>query len=200
MRALAGRCRPLQRMQQSRSERKLLSIMPFVDVAAISSPVKGARLSPSNAELGLHLCPPPLQIALGLQHLHASNIVHRDIKPANILINKEGVLKIADLGVAGLLHMGSSKLQVGTAGGSAVHAIHGMPALLAIKHPVPSQVARAILLPRRLGRRSTWRPRCTLGMPTPLPPMCGAWGAWCTSCALCSRCFRTVTKRSWRGR
>lgn len=55
----------------------------------------------------------PLQIALGLQHLHASNIVHRDIKPANILINKEGVLKIADLGVAGLLHMGSSKLQVG---------------------------------------------------------------------------------------
>lgn len=59
-----------------------------------------------------HLPPMHLQIALGLQHLHASNIVHRDIKPANILINKEGVLKIADLGVAGLLHMGSSKLQV----------------------------------------------------------------------------------------
>ncbi|KAL4434401.1 hypothetical protein ABPG75_000842 [Micractinium tetrahymenae] len=55
-----------------------------------------------------------LQATVGLQHLHASNIVHRDIKPANILINKEGVLKIADLGVAGLLHMGSSKLQIGT--------------------------------------------------------------------------------------
>lgn len=33
-------------------------------------------------------------------------------QPANILVGHEGVLKIADLGVAGLLHMGSSKLQV----------------------------------------------------------------------------------------
>ncbi len=66
----------------------------------------------------LMLCPPPLpalaavQMVLGLHHLHDVGVVHRDIKPANILIGKGNVLKIADLGVAGLLHMGSSKLQV----------------------------------------------------------------------------------------
>jgi NIMA (never in mitosis gene a)-related kinase len=59
-------------------------------------------------------CTCHLQIALGLQYLHAAGIIHRDIKPANILVGDQEVLKIADLGVAGLLHMGSSKLQIGT--------------------------------------------------------------------------------------
>jgi len=41
-----------------------------------------------------------LQIAQALQHAHRRNLIHRDIKPANIVITREGVAKLADLGMA----------------------------------------------------------------------------------------------------
>lgn len=41
-----------------------------------------------------------LMILQGLEYLHAHWILHRDLKPNNLLINKEGVLKIADFGLA----------------------------------------------------------------------------------------------------
>ncbi|MFK7817102.1 MAG: serine/threonine-protein kinase [Planctomycetaceae bacterium] len=40
------------------------------------------------------------QTALGLQHAHEKQLVHRDIKPSNILLSTEGVVKVADLGLA----------------------------------------------------------------------------------------------------
>ena len=39
-----------------------------------------------------------LDIAKGLKFLHENNVVHRDIKSDNILIDKNGVCKIADFG------------------------------------------------------------------------------------------------------
>jgi serine/threonine protein kinase/tetratricopeptide (TPR) repeat protein len=43
-----------------------------------------------------------IQVCRGLNAAHRSGIVHRDIKPQNIIINKEGVVKILDFGVAKL--------------------------------------------------------------------------------------------------
>lgn len=40
------------------------------------------------------------QLLSGLEHIHERGILHRDIKGSNLLIDKNGMLKIADFGLA----------------------------------------------------------------------------------------------------
>lgn len=40
------------------------------------------------------------QLMNGLYYIHGNKILHRDMKAANILITKQGVLKLADFGLA----------------------------------------------------------------------------------------------------
>ncbi len=40
------------------------------------------------------------QAARGLQHAHEKGLIHRDVKPANLFINREGTVKVLDLGLA----------------------------------------------------------------------------------------------------
>ena len=41
-----------------------------------------------------------IQVSLGLEAAHKSNIVHRDVKPQNIIISVDGKVKLSDFGIA----------------------------------------------------------------------------------------------------
>lgn len=41
-----------------------------------------------------------LQLVSALGHAHSQGLIHRDVKPKNIMINKENVVKLADMGLA----------------------------------------------------------------------------------------------------
>lgn len=43
------------------------------------------------------------QIFYGLDYCHGKGVLHRDIKTSNILLNNEGVLKLADFGLANFM-------------------------------------------------------------------------------------------------
>ncbi len=74
-------------------------IMEFVDGVNLRQLME----SGCDAAEALAIVP---QICDALAYAHAQGIVHRDIKPENILIGRDGVVKIADFGLAKLLDAG----------------------------------------------------------------------------------------------
>jgi eukaryotic-like serine/threonine-protein kinase len=66
-------------------------VMEYVPGASLA---ESPRLPVANVvDLGVQAC-------AGLQHAHDAGLVHRDVKPANLLVRSDGVLKVADFGIA----------------------------------------------------------------------------------------------------
>jgi len=71
-------------------------VMEYVDGLNLRQLVQGTKLAPAEA---LQMVP---QLCDALQYAHDRGIVHRDIKPENVLVSQEGLIKIADFGLAKL--------------------------------------------------------------------------------------------------
>jgi serine/threonine protein kinase len=72
-------------------------VMEYVDGASLHDIVsRHGSMEPLRAAHYIR------QAALGLQHAHEAGLVHRDIKPGNLLLTRQGLVKILDLGLARL--------------------------------------------------------------------------------------------------
>jgi serine/threonine protein kinase len=72
-------------------------VMEFVDGADLDRLV--TKIGPLDARRAAYYV---AQAALGLQHAAERGIVHRDIKPSNLLLDRDGTVKILDMGLARL--------------------------------------------------------------------------------------------------
>jgi serine/threonine protein kinase len=75
-------------------------VMEHVDGSSLQEIIK--KTGPMDVVRACHYI---RQAAMGLQHAHeTAGLVHRDIKPGNILIDRNGIVKILDMGLARFFH------------------------------------------------------------------------------------------------
>jgi serine/threonine-protein kinase len=85
--------------------------MEFVDGESLAEIIRARRTLPLSDKISYLE-----QICAGLHFAHRAGIVHRDIKPANIMVDREGVVRVLDFGIARI--EGSAKTQDGSLMGS----------------------------------------------------------------------------------
>ena len=96
----------------------LYIVMEYVEGTDVAKMIaKEGRLHTDHAmAITAHVCD-----ALG--YAHERGIIHRDIKPANIMVGCDGVVKVADFGLAKMTHSDSAGL---TQSGMAMGTLHYM--------------------------------------------------------------------------
>jgi serine/threonine protein kinase len=90
-------------------------VMEYVEGETLAELMARARPVPTERAVDLLL-----QVCAGLEHAHAAGLVHRDIKPQNLLVRVDGVVKIADFGIARALQA-TQLTQAGTVLGTAAY-------------------------------------------------------------------------------
>lgn len=75
-------------------------VLPYYLMPQASSTLRSVIGGPKDADEIRRVTRLFLEACLGVSYLHSQGVVHRDLKPENVLISREGVAWIADLGIA----------------------------------------------------------------------------------------------------
>lgn len=70
-------------------------VMEYVEGRTVYDDIVKHKRYPESEALEI-----AVQVAEALMHAHDKGLIHRDVKPKNIMINREGVVKLADMGLA----------------------------------------------------------------------------------------------------
>ena len=85
-------------------EGRVFLVMEYVDGATLSDVLDGGRLAPEDtATIGV-------SVGRALGAAHRRGLVHRDVKPGNVLIDRDGVVKVTDFGIATALGDAQARL------------------------------------------------------------------------------------------
>jgi alkyl hydroperoxide reductase subunit AhpC/predicted Ser/Thr protein kinase len=82
--------------------------LPLIAMEYIDGKPLSQLISEGSLDFELS-CKIALQIAAGMAVAHGAGVVHGDLKPANIMVNKDGLAKILDFGLARVQHMQSQE-------------------------------------------------------------------------------------------
>ncbi|XP_017235006.1 MAP3K epsilon protein kinase 1-like isoform X4 [Daucus carota subsp. sativus] len=101
----------------SKTKSHLHIILEYVENGSLANIIKPTKFGPFPESLvAVYIA----QVLEGLVYLHEQGVIHRDIKGANILLTKEGLVKLADFGVA-------TKLTEADASTTDAHCVVGTP-------------------------------------------------------------------------
>jgi len=85
----------MERPREGRKKATVYMVTPYMD-HDLSGLLENPSVQFTEATIKCYM----LQLLEGVAYLHRSKILHRDMKAANLLINNEGILQIADFGLA----------------------------------------------------------------------------------------------------
>jgi serine/threonine protein kinase len=78
-----------------RTRTQIYLVLEYVEGSDLASLVKSRGRLPVEVAVDYII-----QAARGLAYAHRQGVIHRDLKPGNLLLTRDGVVKIADLGLA----------------------------------------------------------------------------------------------------
>ncbi len=70
-------------------------VMEYVEGRTVADDIAAGKIFSEQEALDIII-----QVAHALAHAHANGLIHRDVKPKNIMISNDGVVKLADMGLA----------------------------------------------------------------------------------------------------